>query len=350
MKKQGNKGGHGSVGIDGSKIVGLRKRLGLTQAGLAEAAQLYVQTVRKAEQQDVIGPTSLAKLAEALGVAPSELVLELKSLPSPPPATRSTADSIPRLEAIDLQNWTRVASTSEVLHECLHDLSERRAPALDFESLKTAFSGRPPSDSYAGDVSDPSAPWLLKMDAKMRWVSEGIRAASREICGIGYSFVVWKERVEKELEAYFARGGRLRLLMLHPYSSGFLEKTALESYPAGRRDLEQWRVAVDRTRTKHRADIESSLAWLDAWRARVGPEKVQCRLYLDTPMLYGFRFDGAALYASSYFVDPIARGFDVPGVGLRPADGALYQILDANFAQWFEVKFATGVDPFSATP
>ena len=154
----------------------------------------------------------------------------------------------------------------------------------------------------------------------------------------------------KELESFMAKGGRLQLLMLHPASSGFLEKSAIESFPAGRDDVQEWRAATERARQRHRSHIESSLHSIDDWRARFGIERVQCRLYGDTPLLYGFMYDRAMLYVSSYFVDPIARGFDVPALGLTPEDGIVYQVLEATMSQWFEVKFATGVDPFAGVP
>jgi transcriptional regulator with XRE-family HTH domain len=62
----------------GQRIVNERQRLGLTQQALAREAQVAAGTLSELEA-GIINPTvaTLAKLADALGVTPAQLLEEL---------------------------------------------------------------------------------------------------------------------------------------------------------------------------------------------------------------------------------------------------------------------------------
>lgn len=78
----------------------LRKRLGLTQAALAEVAGLHVQYVSQVErQQRSPAMDTIDRLADALGVSPAELFSAGES-----PASSRTSEVAERVEAL-LAAW-----------------------------------------------------------------------------------------------------------------------------------------------------------------------------------------------------------------------------------------------------
>lgn len=79
----------------GSKLYAIRKRCGLTQAEVAEAADLSVNTYAEIERGEVnTGVESIMQICRALHVAPNEFLLEDSTL-----ATSREEDILARLQA-----------------------------------------------------------------------------------------------------------------------------------------------------------------------------------------------------------------------------------------------------------
>jgi hypothetical protein len=169
----------------------------------------------------------------------------------------------------------------------------------------------------------------------------------RELRVVCYSLISSKS-MEADIEFFLDNGGNLRVLMLDPESSGFEEKTALESfrdlkYTAEKEAIREWEKSAERIRDEHKKHIQSSidklLRWQDAYK-----NKVSFRLYSDTPNIRVFMFDQKKMFLSSYFYDPVSAGHDNPHLLISRSDDAdqnalmLYRVI----SNWFEVKFATG--------
>lgn len=71
-----------------------RRRLGLTQAELAEAAEMETRHLQRTESGQVdVGITTLIRLAEALAVEPGQLLLPAKLPPRAPGRPRTKKQS-----------------------------------------------------------------------------------------------------------------------------------------------------------------------------------------------------------------------------------------------------------------
>ena len=83
------------IGAMGSKLYDIRKRCGMTQADVAEASNLSVNTYAEIERGEVnTGIESIMQICRALHVTPNEfLVID------PPHATARKEDILARLEA-----------------------------------------------------------------------------------------------------------------------------------------------------------------------------------------------------------------------------------------------------------
>ena len=73
-------------------------------------------------------------------------------------------------------------------------------------------------------------PWVIGFPHKLHYLEHALDRATKEIRIICYSFIIWKDRHEETFLKFLRNGGRLRVLMIHPESHGFLEKSAMEAY------------------------------------------------------------------------------------------------------------------------
>lgn len=185
-------------------------------------------------------------------------------------------------------------------------------------------------------------------DQRVSVVKRLIQDANSEVLLICYSLTSWKDAIEKHIRQFLEKKpGVFKVLMLLPDSNGLLEKSALEAFrhdPRLPTKLDVWVHDTITTRKAHRSDISSGVDMLTKWQQLYGKEKVLFRFYSDTPVLYGFSFDRKVFYISSYFINPIERGFTLPFKAVYKDSDPISAMVASVFLNWFDVKFATGPD------
>jgi hypothetical protein len=187
--------------------------------------------------------------------------------------------------------------------------------------------------------------WSRTKKASRKWIENKIRKCDREICVIAYSFTTYKDEYQDAIEEFLTKEGvKLRVLMLDPQLVGFYEKTCLEAFKFTQtKGLEGYETATAATREKHEDDIKASMSYLKDWKRDFGEDKVEFALYSDTPNLNGMMFDRRAMYLSSYFIDPVSRGFNNPALLVEDMNThPSLMILQHIFWNWFEIKLGTG--------
>ncbi len=167
----------------------------------------------------------------------------------------------------------------------------------------------------------------------------------RVIC---YSFISYINRYETILREFLENGGKLRILMSEYESQGFYEKTALESIrDLSKKDvnIKAWQKKTVTTRINHKNDILNSIDRLWDLRDLYG-SRVDFRFHSDTPNINGIIFDDKAMELISYFLDPTARGIELPTLLVEDVNSDInLQLLYQIVSNWFEVKFANGWRP-----
>lgn len=318
-----------SYSTNGGEIRRLRRECVWKQPELADKAGCSARLVSAAENGGPVGPDALnafataftLKLGRHVGV---ETLIDGGHVrpPSAPPAQEAAADA----------DDDPLATSAEALFEALAGVT---------------------STPLNGALFSNGDGWLTDSE-KQQWVIRRVRDARHEVRLICYSMIFWKETLDRDLTDFLKRGGRLRILMLDPASRGFLEKSAVEAFrrapDIAERPLDErikaWRDYAKGLRAKHRHDINSSVGSLHLLREQSNGGDVRCRMYSDTPNLYGFMVDNRSLYVSSYFFEPVTRGFSNPARTIdRDREPHLFDAFAAIYRNWFDVKFATGRDP-----
>jgi len=214
---------------------------------------------------------------------------------------------------------------------------------------KLPKTGRPSPRGRTLQSLSSLGEWVSNKDFPKRMTEMLERYKKTELRVICYSFVSGKT-IERDIEKFLEKGGKLHVLMLRPKSLGFSEKTILEGFSQvkDKQKLDDWRYFVEETRNTHEKHIQASIGQLNKWQSRY-KNRVDFRLYPDTPNFRAFMFGNKAMYVSSYFIDPIAPGHDNPHLFVDGLDRANVNhnlsILQRILSNWFEVKFATGWHP-----
>ena len=152
----------------GSRLRFARKRLGLTQDELAEAAAVKQSVVSKLERGDMLKTTAIARLALAVQVSPEWL--ELGNGEAPPPLEvsepRPQYGGLP--EGLAAQPMSHLARKLQVTKVPWEELVKYEAKGLfevvlpDDAVLEVARAGTPAvfDAELAGDALPGDRPWL----------------------------------------------------------------------------------------------------------------------------------------------------------------------------------------------
>jgi len=181
--------------------------------------------------------------------------------------------------------------------------------------------------------------------SKLKIVKELISQSNSEICLICYSFTSWKDRIENELMEFLKRGGLFRILMLNPNSRGFYEKLACEAWNISENvneDILKWRQAALEVMEDHKSDIHSGIRTIKKLNRICGKKEIVLKFYSDSPIFFGYSFDQNKFLVSSYYIDPIKRGFTLPLFFINSQENPYNLFLSRIFSNWFDIKISTG--------
>ena len=188
----------------------------------------------------------------------------------------------------------------------------------------------------------------IPLEERASFLKQSIKDSESEILLICYSMTYWKDNIEESLREFLKKEDSIfKILMLMPDSRGFFEKSSIESFQYQTKtptNQDEWLKSTNKTRDAHRKDIESSIETLVLWQEQFGKTKVDFRFYIDTPLLYGFSCDRKIFYISSFFINPIERGYRLPCYFIKENSYVYNNLLITIFLNWFDVKFATGFD------
>jgi len=287
----------------------------------------------------------------------------------------SSQDSLPReLEVIKLigdevqgEEWAPVTRVWKAVYSgvvllllllCIINIRRLRFPKVrsgGYESSMTDIVTQDALDEIKtigafelkADTEDSSYEWKTEHLAGLEWLQNRIKNAKKQISIVSYSFVSLETQLEQALEEYLQKDStcRLRILLLQPHSPSFVQKTLLESFD---RQAElftpsQWNKAAMELRKLHAHDLTQTFSIVKRWSNKYGAERVKCRTYFDTPLFAGFLFDDDAFCLSSYFLDPVMRGFHSRRLCVESCGNSDdLQVLRKIFQNWFTVKFAMG--------
>ena len=188
--------------------------------------------------------------------------------------------------------------------------------------------------------------WICDVAKSRSWLKNKIRKADNKLYIVSYSFITYKDFLEEEIRSFLKRGGELRILLLASGSYGFFEKIAIESFDDDRsKSFSGWEDVTRQLQKAHKSDLTTSIDFLKKWKAEYGGNKVKIKFYNETPNITGMLIDDEYLYISSFFIDPIKRGFNNPYLCIDDVNSSSNYLITRNiFRNWFLIKFANGID------
>lgn len=186
--------------------------------------------------------------------------------------------------------------------------------------------------------------WIYEAEKTRSWLKDKIKHANEDLHIISYSFISYKDFLEKEIRSFLKNGGKLHILLLKPESKGFYEKTVLESYDDSRSiDYDSWPTAIKQLQTAHISDFKTSIDLLKKWQSEFSGAQINIRLYQETPNISGILIDNKSLCVSSHFINPISRGFNNPFLCIEDVNtNQNFLVIKMIFKNWFCVKFTNG--------
>ena len=188
--------------------------------------------------------------------------------------------------------------------------------------------------------------WVSDFNEARSWLKNKIQKANNKICIVSYSFISYKDSLEEEIRKFLEDGGELQILLLLSDSYGFYEKTGVESFNDDRsKGYKEWEEETKQLQQIHKSDLISSLKYLKKWKEEYGEKKVKIKFYNETPNITGILIDDDCLYLSSFYINPIKRGFKNPYLCIDDVNSNSNHLIMRNiFRNWFIIKFATGID------
>lgn len=195
------------------------------------------------------------------------------------------------------------------------------------------------------DTPQLSQRWMKGTDMAM-WIKRAISKASNRIYIVCYSFTSWKDQYGEALQDFLNKKSSnvLKILLLEPRSRGFFEKSAFESFNKNH-NIKKWITETKETRITHLDELKASIRRIKAWKRKVNNKNIFCSMYHATPLFTGVIIDNVKMLISSYYINPIRRGVDLPAYCIEVNDSNydLRPLVDL-ILNWYNVTFAIGLE------